>query len=474
MDLAVWMEGYIMLVEERHREILAIINREGSIKARDIEEKFEVGFDTARRDLRILEEKGLLKRTHGGAIPLVQVGYVPLEGSRLNDVQHARAADKAIAREAVERIKEGDVVYLSGGTLGLLIAEGVLKSGRHVTVVTNAIATSEVLRTSPEVDVFILGGSSSREGITSGYFAEEMVRSMRFDSAFISSAAVSSEFGVSTQAPEAIALMKEVMRSSRKVIGLFPFDRVGGASTIKVCDSVALDYLITDWDATLEEIKIFEEQGIQVIVADPHDTMYQELRQKGHKGWGGQKYEQRMDGWQHKFNWLVETVAPCSGRALEMGCGAGDASVMLAEKGFEVTGVDISPAAIEWAKDKVRQLPFKIEFIAKNVCDTNLLAGSKFDVIVDGCCLHCLFGKDRDRFYENVKRLLSEGGYFMVNSVILNHEGDEMPRVSSIERCFMTESALEAELYERGFKKIQSETRKGEKNSHFTGVFQLV
>lgn len=63
-----------MFIEERHQAILDLLNENGRISNLEIQEKFEVSYDSAKRDLRILEEKGLLKRTHGGAIPARQIG----------------------------------------------------------------------------------------------------------------------------------------------------------------------------------------------------------------------------------------------------------------------------------------------------------------------------------------------------------------------------------------------------------------
>lgn len=59
-----------MFIEERHQAILDILAKHESITTSEIQEKFGVSYDSAKRDLRILEEKGLLKRTHGGAIPI--------------------------------------------------------------------------------------------------------------------------------------------------------------------------------------------------------------------------------------------------------------------------------------------------------------------------------------------------------------------------------------------------------------------
>ena len=64
-----------MFIEERHKKILELLNEKQSITNQEIQERFGISYDTAKRDLRLLEEQGLLKRTHGGAIPLRNIGF---------------------------------------------------------------------------------------------------------------------------------------------------------------------------------------------------------------------------------------------------------------------------------------------------------------------------------------------------------------------------------------------------------------
>lgn len=78
-------------------------------------------------------------------------------------------------------------------------------------------------------------------------------------------------------------------------------------------------------------------------------------------------------------------------RILEMGSGAGDVSLKIAGRGFEVTGVEISPTAVEWAKQKAVESDLKPKFVCSSVRDGEILYGVKFDLIIDGNCLHCLF-----------------------------------------------------------------------------------
>ncbi len=101
------------MVDERHKIILETLKNKGTIKAREIQEMFDIGFDTARRDLRILEEKGLLKRTHGGAIPLLQVGHTIPEFYTHKDIKSVKDNYMKISKRAIKYIKENDVVFLT-------------------------------------------------------------------------------------------------------------------------------------------------------------------------------------------------------------------------------------------------------------------------------------------------------------------------------------------------------------------------
>ena len=75
-----------MFIEERHRAILEMLEQKGSITTSDIQLKFNISYDSAKRDLRILEEKGLLKRTHGGALPLRQIAAGRPAGTTARDI----------------------------------------------------------------------------------------------------------------------------------------------------------------------------------------------------------------------------------------------------------------------------------------------------------------------------------------------------------------------------------------------------
>lgn len=260
------VKGEEMFIEERHKEILAILSRDGRIKAREIEELFGVGFDTARRDLRLLEDKGLLKRTHGGAIPMLQVGFKAPKTYTPRDIVDIKSNYMAIALEAVTHIKKNDVVYITGASVGYFMVQN-LPRNFEFTVATNSIIIADELRKYDNITTFIIGGVMTHKGHIRNHFSILMIESMRFDLSFLTAAAYSADFGMSIQSSDSVSVFHAVMNSSRKIIGLFPNEKMGRNAMLKICPPEAIHTVITDGDTRQEEIHALKELNIEVIIA---------------------------------------------------------------------------------------------------------------------------------------------------------------------------------------------------------------
>lgn len=108
---------------------------------------------------------------------------------------------------------------------------------------------------------------------------------------------------------------------------------------------------------------------------------------------------------------------PQSGKVLEAGCGAGDLALWLAAKGYSVHGVDISPTAVVWAREKAQQRGLQADFQVGDVTNLAAYPADTFDFVLDGYCLHCIIGQDRSAFLESVQRVLKPGGIFHVRTM---------------------------------------------------------
>jgi len=266
-----------MFIEERHQAILRIVNEVGRISIGEIQEKFNVSVDSARRDLRILEEKGLLKRTHGGAIPLLQAGMIP---PRMRDMGNLNKGENhdLIAQKAATMIKENDIVYLTSGSIGFIMLN-YLPKDLHYTLVVNSVTLAEQLKYWDNVSVYIVGGKMRQHATATlvDSFATDFVKKINFDISFMTGAGVDSEFGLSNSTAETATFQQTVIKNSRRNVLLLPSTKVGFKAFIKVCDVNHFDTLITDWDASEEHLSKIEEAGVNTVVVSPVSSKSEQL-----------------------------------------------------------------------------------------------------------------------------------------------------------------------------------------------------
>jgi len=259
-----------MFIEERHNAILEILKENGRISTTEIQERFEVSYDSAKRDLRILEERGLLKRTHGGAIPLQQVAVSRPKKMTCRDVAVIKENYMAIAKKAVSMLRDNDVIFITSATVGFFMAQNI-PDALKLRVVTNSIIIAEELRKKDNVLVIILGGEMDNKGNCYDAIAVNTIKQLRFDKCFITSAFISAKFGLSLQKTQAISFYNALIESSRTVIGLYPTEKIGQDSIVSICPANKLNVLITDWDASEEDLKQFDELGIEVAIVEKND-----------------------------------------------------------------------------------------------------------------------------------------------------------------------------------------------------------
>ena len=204
-----------------------------------------------------------------------------------------------------------------------------------------------------------------------------------------------------------------------------------------------------------------------------HEKKYKELRREGYKGWGGTSFINRMNSWEEQLTRVFNLLNQRSIKVLELGSGAGDVSLSVAKRGYAVTGIDISQTAVEWARQKAIDRNLPANFYCIDVVDSNYFMGEKFDLIIDGNCLHCLFDEDRDRFFSNLERLIEVGGYAFISSAVKFSDSDIEPEISSIPRCFVTKESIIKNLEDRGFALLEDWGSNGT-HEHYYGLFKYV
>jgi SAM-dependent methyltransferase len=152
---------------------------------------------------------------------------------------------------------------------------------------------------------------------------------------------------------------------------------------------------------------------------DGHETVYRELREKGHRTWGEPAGERFEAFFYRPFLERVIAAHGLAGVALELGCGTGPGACFLAERGFSVTGIDISATAIELAREHAAERGLGARFEVGDVCALSASL-AKLDLIVDGHCLHCIvFDDERAALLRELVGRLRGGGRFAVSTMAL-------------------------------------------------------
>jgi DeoR/GlpR family transcriptional regulator of sugar metabolism len=256
-----------MFSDERRDKILELLQENGRVLAKDLAELFEMSIDSIRRDLSIMEEKRLLKRTHGGAIPVLKVRNAPLPPSLR--YQEGTPYQNAISRVAASLIQEKDTVFI--GSTGLHYGMIKYLPNFPFTVVTNSIKIADSLKERESLDVYLAGGKVKSSGNISDVLANEFLRQFTLDICFVSGGGISKN-GVSTATPEVAALTRAASVISRRTICLAPHEKLGIDFFAKGCSVSDLDLLITDEEASIEAIEEIESMGVRVMIAPTSDA----------------------------------------------------------------------------------------------------------------------------------------------------------------------------------------------------------
>ena len=164
-----------MFVEERHQEILRLLNENEKVKVKELSKRFEVTEDCIRKDLASMEAKNLLKRTYGGAVlpDTLHPGHTNIVSIRKDkNIKEKRM----IAKKAVELIHDGDMIFLDTSTTNIELAREIIERRLEVTVVSCMLDIAEAFTATKNVKFILLGGEFNRS--QNGFLGELVLLSL--------------------------------------------------------------------------------------------------------------------------------------------------------------------------------------------------------------------------------------------------------------------------------------------------------
>ena len=255
-----------MYPEERQQAIASLVMSKGRASVTELAQAYDVTTETVRRDLAVLDRAGIVRRVHGGAVPVRALHLVePGVGER--DVTRAEHKD-AIAAAAAEFFPlSGATVLFDAGTTTMRIA-GQVPTDRSLVVVTNSVPIAARLATVPTVSLQLLGGRV--RGVTQAAVGEQVLRTLdtlRVDIAFIGTNAISVRHGLSTPDSEEAAVKRAMVRAANYVVVAADSSKVGREDFVSFAPITSVDTLITDPEISAAATAELTDQGVEVICA---------------------------------------------------------------------------------------------------------------------------------------------------------------------------------------------------------------
>lgn len=251
-----------MNAEERQRRIVHAARRTGSVEVTTLATELGVAKETVRRDLRALEDHGLVRRTHGGAYPVESAGFETTLAFRTT--MHV-PEKRRIAAAAVELLGDAETVFVDEGFTPQLIAEALPKD-RPLTVVTASLSTAGVLAEAENTTVLLLGGRVRHGTLaTVDHWATRMLAGFVIDLAYIGANGISREHGLTTPDPAVSEVKSQAMRAARRTVFTGVHTKFGAVSFCRFAQVGDLEAIVTDGLLPVSEAHRYSLQGPQVI-----------------------------------------------------------------------------------------------------------------------------------------------------------------------------------------------------------------
>jgi DeoR family transcriptional regulator, fructose operon transcriptional repressor len=252
-----------MLAQDRYKKILEILERENSVKVATLTSLFGVSVETVRRDLEHMENEGLLKRVHGGAV-LERINGS--ENTFLNRENEYRE-QKAEIGEIVSRfIREGQSIAIDVSTTSYEVIKVLKRKFKKLTILTNSLSIINELTDMEGYTIIVPGGILRRDELSFiGAMAEENIGNFHVDTAFISISGISLREGLTDYGFGEVSIKKKMMKIAQENIVLADSSKFDVVSLLRVCDFNDVNMIITDSNLKESIKEKYQKSGIEIV-----------------------------------------------------------------------------------------------------------------------------------------------------------------------------------------------------------------
>ena len=256
-----------MVTEQRRNQLLELVRTRGFASLPELATALEVSESTVRRDLELLEEAGVARRTHGGVFYTGDSPQFP----HFKDRQTANWDKKRLIAElTASLIEDGETLLLDGGSTTYEVAQ--LIAGRPLQVVTNSLPVANLLSARSNIDLVFIGGNvHSRTGVTMGPYATAMLSQIHVRRAILSVAAIHDRGFYNSNILQ-VETQQAMLTTGDESIVLADSTKFGCSSLAHVGPISSADRLIVDHEISEDWRSKVVAAGVNLLIAGPTDN----------------------------------------------------------------------------------------------------------------------------------------------------------------------------------------------------------
>ena len=252
-----------MLATQRQNAIRNLLKKQGAITVSDLTEHFGVSIETVRRDLLTMENNGLLRRVHGGAVPVTEMmTYHPLaERNREQSTQK-----DALARTAAALVNEGDYIAIGTGSTPMHFAQELKKRLQRLTVVTYSLDVFQILKDVPGFQLILVGGQFvPEENAFTGQIPLDTLDKLHVQKAFVFPSAISLAHGIWGYEQTLYPLQQKLLQCCDQAYILADSSKFERTALFKVADTRTEYIYVTDPELPEQLRALYEDNGLHII-----------------------------------------------------------------------------------------------------------------------------------------------------------------------------------------------------------------
>ncbi|PNR98410.1 hypothetical protein X927_08965 [Petrotoga mexicana DSM 14811] len=253
-----------MLSDERRKQIFDYIKRKASVTTKELENQFEVSGSTIRRDLNYLASKKLIIKTHKGAI----LNVPQAETSFYTNYNYMTLEKKEIAKKAMNFIRDGDFISLSGGTTCYFLAKEIVASNlAELTILTNSLNVALLIIDSNKYFQVIVSGGIPKKGSYEcvGQITISAIRNFNIDKYFVGVNGISISGDISFTFMDEAAIAQEINKNAKETYVISDHSKFGKSNMVKFAKLDEVTGIITDSQIPEDVKRLYLEKGANII-----------------------------------------------------------------------------------------------------------------------------------------------------------------------------------------------------------------